>query len=209
LDAAVCTCCWNRLAVLPDQTLAALYRDDDPHDMRLALGSAGGRSWQNLGAVGAFDWRFTGCPHCGGGIASAPGTAATLHGVVWSGKDGAAGLYYLRSADRGRHWSPPLRIGDGFSRESDVAALPGGRVGVVFAAPSGEGEAVRFMESGDGGKTWSAPRRVSAANAVADHPRIVATTRGFRLFWTEKGATGGKRWATAAIDKPSTRKKRT
>ncbi|HUL11084.1 MAG TPA: sialidase family protein [Methylococcaceae bacterium] len=36
IDDAVCTCGWNRLVVSPDQTVSVLYRDDTPHDMRLA-----------------------------------------------------------------------------------------------------------------------------------------------------------------------------
>ena len=189
LDAAVCTCCWNRVAALPGGRVAVLYRDDDPHDMRLALSADAGRSWRNLAAVGAFDWRFNGCPHCGGGIAAGPGEPWPLHGVVWSGKDGAEGLYYLRSDDRGGHWSPPLRIGDGRSRESDIAALADGRVGVVYAAA---GEGAQFTQSADGGKSWSPPLLLGAA---ADHPRILATPQGFRAFWTEKRAAGGRVWA--------------
>ena len=30
LDPAVCTCCWNRIAVLPEGNLAVLYRDENP-----------------------------------------------------------------------------------------------------------------------------------------------------------------------------------
>jgi hypothetical protein len=199
LDAAVCTCCWNRIAALPDRSIAVLYRDDDPHDMRLLRGVDYGRSWRNLGAVGAFDWRFNGCPHCGGGIAAGHGRGGLLHGVVWSGKEGAEGLYYLRSDDRGGHWSKPLRIGDGRSRESDIAVLPDGRVGVVFAGPSGNGEGVQLMQSVDAGFSWSPPELLGTA---ADHPRILATPNGFRVFWTEKRASGGRVWAMRLIDQP-------
>lgn len=193
VDGAVCTCCWNRVAVLPDQSLAVLYRDDDPHDMRLARAEPGGKSWRSLGAVGMFDWHFSGCPHCGGGIA--PGKDGLLHGVVWSGKEEVAGLYYLNSADRGGHWSPPLRIGGGDSRESDIAALADGRVGVVFAGPATGSEGVWLVETADAGKTWTAPKRLSADGKAADHPRIVATPRGFRVFWTEQSPPEGKVWA--------------
>jgi hypothetical protein len=202
VDSAVCTCCWNRVAALPGGGVAALYRDDDPHDMRLALGSAGG-AWRRLGAVGAFGWRLSGCPHCGGGIAAEPGR---LHGVVWSGKEGVEGLYYLQSQDLGAHWSSPRRIGDGRSRESDVAVLPGGRVGVVFAGPWGGGEGVQFMASDDAGKSWSPPELLSAAGAAADHPRIVATPAGFRVFWTERRGAGGRVWAMRLFDYPKKRK---
>lgn len=200
LDPSTCTCCWNRLAVLPDQGVAALYRDDEPHDMRLARVSADGKSSRSLGAVGAFDWRFTGCPHCGGGIASAPGKRAPLHSVVWNGKENAEGLFYLRSDDLGEHWSTPVRIGDGRSRESDIAVLGNGLVGVVFVGPAGKGEGLQFISSADDGKSWSPPRLLSAAGAVADHPRILSTQAGFRVFWTEKHPAGGRVWAMHSIN---------
>lgn len=199
LDPQVCTCCWNRLVALPGHGLAVLYRDDEPHDMRLAR-QVGKRPWRSLSAVGAFDWRFNGCPHCGGGIAAGPGQR--LHGVVWSGKDGAEGLYYLNSQDLGGHWSPPLRVGDQRSRESDVAALADGRVGVVFAGPWGQGEGVQLIESDDQGKTWSNPKLLSAEGAAADHPRILATPKGFRVFWTEKRPGEGRVWAMYSLEKP-------
>jgi hypothetical protein len=202
LDPTACTCCWNRLAVLPDRGIAVLYRDDDPHDMRLVRVSADGRSWRNLGTVGAFDWRFSGCPHCGGGIASATGKTGPLHSVVWSGKENAAGLYYLMSTDLGEHWSPPRRIGDAGSRESDVAVLSNGMVGVVFVGPSAYGESLQFISSADQGKSWSRPKQISTLGSVADHPRIFSTPAGFRVLWTEKQPKGGKVWAMYLITNP-------
>jgi photosystem II stability/assembly factor-like uncharacterized protein len=158
----------------------------------LQLRAANGGVWQDRGAVGAFDWQFDGCPHCGGGIASEPD--GRLHSVVWSGKAGVEGLYYLYSNDAGGHWSPPVRIADGNSRESDIAVLADGRIGIVFVGVDG----VSLLQSRDAGAHWKPPQRLSADGAVADHPRIVATQQGFRVFWTQKRTGGGKVWAVFA-----------
>lgn len=199
LDATTCTCCWTRLAVLPDGSLALLYRDSDPHDMRLASLRPGQRGWRNLGAVGRFDWNFTGCPHCGGGLATtgAPGRVA-LHGVVWTGKDDVAGLYYLRSTDGGARWSVPAKMAGAQARESDIAAQPGGSVALAYVSGRSPAAPVQFRVSKDAGRHWSAPVAVSAPEASADHPRVVATPFGFRVFWTEARPGGGKTWAMAA-----------
>lgn len=124
-----------------------------------------------------------------GGIASEPKNKRGLHSVVWSGKDDAAGLFYLKSADLGEHWSVPVRIGDGRSRESDIAILRNGQIGVVFVAPAGDGEGLQFISSTDQGNSWSPPKQLSAPGSNADHPRILSIPTGFRVFWTEKNQT--------------------
>jgi hypothetical protein len=197
LDGNTCTCCWTRLLALPDRSLGLLFRDSNPHDMRFARLRTGQSAWTTLSTVGRFDWDFTGCPHCGGGLA-ASGWAGrmALHGVVWTGKEQAAGLYYLRSMDGGARWSEPLRIAGEEARESDIAARADGALGLAFVP--GRAQPVQFRSSRDGGRTWSAPKALSAPGVTADHPRVVATPFGFRVFWTEARVGAGKTWAMAA-----------
>lgn len=199
LDDKTCTCCWTRLAVLPDRSLALLYRDSDPHDMRFARLRPGQSQWRNLGAVGNFEWSFTGCPHCGGGLAASgtPGRMV-LHSVVWTGKDDLAGLYYLRSTDSGARWSPPMKIASEQAHQSDIAAQPSGAVALTYVSGKAPAAPVYVRVSRDAGRRWSAPVMVSAPGIAADHPRAVATPFGFRVFWTESRPGGGKAWAMAA-----------
>lgn len=197
LDGDTCTCCWTRLLALPEPSLGLLYRDSDPHDMRFARLRPGRGAWADTAPVGRFGWDFSGCPHCGGGLAASGwGGRITLHSVVWTGKEKVAGLYYLRSTDGGARWSEPFRVAGEEARESDIAAQANGTLGLAFVP--GRGQPVRFRASRDGGRTWSAPLALSAPGNVADHPRIVATPFGFRVFWTETRAGDGKVWAMAA-----------
>lgn len=197
LDGTACTCCWTRLINLPNHSLSLLYRDSDPHDMRFARLVAGQTAWSKLQTVGSFNWDFTGCPHCGGGLAVSgkPGQLA-LHGVVWTGKEQMAGLYYLRSTDGGSHWSEPLKVAGDTAQQNDIAARADGTVALTFVPA--RTEPVRLRISRDGGRHWSEPLALSAPGAVADHPRIVATSAGFRVFWTETRQGGKKTWAMAA-----------
>lgn len=200
VDQAVCTCCWNRVGTLPDQSVGVLYRDDDPHDMRLARRSAGG-DWRDAGAVGRFDWHFSGCPHCGGGFAhSGDRRDLNIHSVVWTGLDKAPGLYYLHSRSLGKSWSRPERLGDGNSREADIAVLSPRRIAVVYGAPRGGANLIHARLSRDGGRTWSMAQVLSSPTAAADHPRILATPYGLRAFWTERRADGGKSLAMRSLD---------
>lgn len=200
IDGAVCTCCWNRLGILPDQSVAVLYRDDNPHDMRLATRSTSG-IWKNLGAVGRFDWHFSGCPHCGGGIASLMHKLnRTVHSVVWTGVEKSPGLYYLRSRNLGKTWSQPMRLGDGNSREADIAALSPARLAVVFGVAKDGAVLISARQSRDGGRTWSTTQSLSSPTTTADHPRILATPFGLRAFWTERRPDGGRNLAMRSID---------
>lgn len=199
VDAEVCTCCWNRMAELPDRSMALLYRDSDPHDMNLARLPAGDTAWRHIGPVGIAGWHFSGCPHCGGGLASTgSGGKTVLHGVTWTGKEDAPGLYYSRSGDLGRRWSSPYFIGDGHSRESDIAARSPGEVAIVFTRSTNAGTPLYWLRSRDGGRHWSKPQALTGPEVKADHPRIVAMPTGFRVFWTETRPGGGKTWAMAA-----------
>lgn len=198
IDHKVCTCCWTRLAMLGKGNPGVLYRDDSPHDMRLA--SHGHGDWSDRSAVGGFGWHFTGCPHCGGGLtADTAANRRLLYGVVWTGKENVAGLYFLASRDLGKTWTQPFAISDGHGREADIAAAAN-RLAIVFSHETDDGMAVELRESRDRGATWSPPRVLSSADAEADHPRIVATGDDLRAFWTEKTADGGRIWATSLID---------
>ncbi|MGZ8218495.1 exo-alpha-sialidase [Methylomagnum sp.] len=199
VDATTCTCCWTRLTSLPDHSLLLLYRDDAPHDMRLAGLGHGQDQWRDRGAVGQFGWDFMGCPHCGGGLAvTGAGRGAVLHSAVWTGQDQVAGLYYLRSTDSGAHWSDPMKVAGDQARESDIAAQPDGAVGLAFIPGRTAEAAVHFQVSRDAGRHWSTPTPLAAPGTRVDHPRVAATSQGFRVFWTEARQGGGKTWAMAA-----------
>lgn len=202
LDETVCTCCWARLLALPDNSLVSLYRDEEPRDMKMIVRAPNLPDWKTQGTVGAFDWHVAGCPHCGGSIAVGQETTQqTLHSVVWTGKDGAAGLYYLRSKDKGLNWSEPLQLALAESRESDIASRKSGQLGVVYVGDTGKGKGIWFVHSEDQGKHWSKPSLLSHENVQADHPRLLGGAKGFLALWTEKQASGGKHWVTAAITK--------
>ena len=199
IDDAVCTCCWLRLNALANGNISVLYRDDEPHDMRLAVHSGSDKAWTQQSAVGHFDWQFAGCPHCGGGLTEVQERGrSVLHGVVWTGVETAAGIHYLQSRDAGLSWPTSQRLTDGQSREPDIAALKDGTLGIVYVAPGPDGNQVNFIGSRDRGKHWTKPKPISDSTRAADHPRILATSRGFRVFWTERQDRGPYVLAMAA-----------
>jgi hypothetical protein len=170
-----CECCWNRVVAASD-LVGVLYRGGAPRDMMFTASRAG--KWSAPVVAGAFDWAFEGCPHTGGALA-AGADGASLHALVWTGKDGRAGLYYVGSSDRGKRWSDPKRLGGDDAVDSDLAIADDGTLVAAWDAKTG----IAGSQSRDGGLSWSTPRALSPQGAVARHPRVVWTPSGFTTIW--------------------------
>jgi hypothetical protein len=70
----------------------------------------------------------------------------------------------------------------------------------VWDAYTEAGTAVFAATSRDAGRTWSAPRQLSAAGATATHPRVFPSAGGFRTAWTEQAAKSPTRVVIRAIE---------
>jgi len=195
IDDSSCSCCWNRLAVGADGKLNVLYRDMKPRDMALAQSADGGASWQRLSTVGEFNWIFDGCPHNGGGL-SVAGDGA-LHSLVWTGAENQVGLYHMQSADSGKGWSPPQRLGEAGAFHADIA-FGAGRLVAGWDALGAEGSKVFIAESSDSGGHWSTPKPLSSVASSATFPRVVATPVGLLAMWLEQ-TVAGKHWSAAVL----------
>jgi hypothetical protein len=194
IDPKICACCWNELKAEPDGTILALYRDQEPSDMSLALSRDGGWSWQPAGHAGQFDWHFDGCPHVGGGIATTGrGNDVRILTTVWTGKSDSTGAYVVAATPRGEWWAPtPLWAAKAAGRNTDIAALPGTQAAAAVwdqSAPEG-GQCVYAAFTADGGKLFGDPRRLSAPGENASYPRIVPARGRFVALWTRYGSQG-------------------
>ncbi len=191
LDGKSCSCCWNVIKNDGAGQSYIVYRDKEPSDMSVGVIDSNHR-WQYLSRVGEFDWFFMGCPHIGAGIDFQQTAGDKLiHVVVGTGKADVAGVYHLVSADGGKSWSAPVRLGDDSATHADIAAQDNGKVVAVWDMMTDDGMAVFMAESLDNGKSWGAAQLASQPGVRATHPKIVATPAGFLLVWTatEAGVT--------------------
>lgn len=188
VDGETCECCWNRLAADGD-VVRVLYRDRGAdRDMIVAATADGGASWKRVGTAGDFDWEFEGCPHAGGGFTAGGGRLAAL---VWTGAPGKTGLWTVTSADAGRTWSPPHRMGTDRARHGDLAAA-----GTRLVAAWDQDRRIHASHSDDGGATWSDPEVLSEPGRTATHPLVVGTGDGALVLWTESPEGGMAGWAS-------------
>ncbi len=203
VDMAVCTCCSTRLTRLPDAKLALLYRDHAPQDMRLAVRKPNNHPWQLADRVGTFNWQIDGCPHTSGGLASSlKAGEITLHAAIWTGEDQYTGVHYLKSSADGQDFKTRQLI-DTHGSDPDIATRPEQAVAIAYRHGSGKDSRIALVKSENGGKDWSTPAFLSAPGLKPDHPRIVPTPQGFRVFWTERLNGGDKRLASASLDSSS------
>jgi hypothetical protein len=195
LDAETCECCWNAIATDGAGGVFVLYRDKNPRDMALMISRDHGATWQRAGVVGKFDWQFDGCPHVGGNVAVT--RDGKIHAAIWTGIENKSGVYHVVSTD-GVVWNEPREI-RGKSHRPDIAANSEGAMVLVWDARNEGRSSIWASGSRDNGVTWSEPQRLSSDEMHATHPRVVATSQGFRVFWTENADESKAKWRSAFL----------
>jgi len=186
LELTACTCCWASITVDKKDNIHVLFRDDSPRDMYLTSSLDGGKSWQKPQTAGSFSWEFIGCPHQGGGLTSTQMNNKTLlHAAIWNGKTSNKGIYYSQSELNKAKIAVLQSIGDNFSASGDIAALDNEHLRIIYTAGNFESKSVITRASNDGGLSWSDELKLTGEGAEPSHPRIIATPKGFRFFWTE------------------------
>lgn len=177
VDAATCYCCTNELALSPDGSVLALYRDAKPRDMLLAQLDKNGQ-WESRSKVGVFDWHFSGCPEAGGQLVAA---GNSLHALIWTGKPGASGVYHLSSSDSGQTWSAPQTLSNAASHYLAIAARGPNHLAAAWDTGMSKSNVVLRLST-DAGQHWSDPTVLEGAT----HPLLLTTEAGWRLIMLSK-----------------------
>lgn len=183
VDKKTCACCWNTVKAVGDD-LYAIYRDKKPSDMSMVYSKDKGKTWQEGGVVGAFDWDFDGCPHVGSSLAFDPaaGTGASTngrpfaHATAWTAKEGKLGLYYQNWSGEGTKWSAPYKLAEN-GRRGDIATV-GNMVVAVYEEMIDENNVARIRVADVTKKpmVFSRPRTISTNFTF--YPRLEATKNG-------------------------------
>jgi hypothetical protein len=156
-----CPCCKTSLAVAPDGTLYAGWRQVLPGNFRhiaVAGSKDGGTTFSSPVIVSDDRWVLQGCPVSGPSL-SLDHSSGNLK-VLWyaAGEAGATGLYFSESRDSGRSFSPRQLISQEEVRGTPVLTS-GNNKDIALWQTSGAAE-TKMRELGNAGSALS-----PAANA--------------------------------------------
>lgn len=193
-----CECCRLALAVDTDGTPVIFWRhvfDDNIRDH--ALQRLDGKS--ALIRVSHDDWAVDACPHHGPSLSI--GNGGVYHFAWFTGAAGRTGLYYSSTADRGGHFSAPMKFGNSEAQAAhpQVLALHD-RAWLAWKEFDGHNAVVRTMHSTDGGRSWSVPATLATTTGASDHPLLI--TDGTRVYVSWFAAQEGYRLIDAEGAKP-------
>lgn len=125
---AACPCCRVNLARRPDGSVEAAWRQHFPGNVRDVVIGKVALPAAKPTRVHVDGWVYPGCPHTGPAVAV--GADSTTHVVWYTGKEGAAGVYYARLHGAALSTPPTpvaLVVGQGVgTAHGAVAALRGG-----------------------------------------------------------------------------------
>jgi hypothetical protein len=181
------------MASAPDGSLYLAWRRVFPGNVRdivVAKSTDHGASWQEPVRAHADGWVFDGCPHAGPSLQV--DDAGRVHIAWWTGKQGAAGVWYARSDDGGRTFGTPVALGVAeFSRPAHVQLALGGNDRLIAAWDDGTLKTPRIVvrTSTDGGTQWSAPATLSDSGRTAGFPVVAAHGDRMSVAWSEQRST--------------------
>ena len=188
-----CPCCKTALAVSPDGTVYASWRQVLPGNFRhiaVASSTDGAASFSTPVIVSDDKWVLQGCPVSGPSLAS---DANGILRVVWyaAGEGDAPGVYSAETRDRGRTFSPRSLLMQETVKGSPALASDQNRAIAIWQGLSAQQPETKMRELGGAGAAASV-----AANAELPSGVLCKD----KLFVVYIGKSGEKRsvWLTKA-----------
>ena len=185
-----CPCCRTAMASGPDGTMYLAWRHVAPGNVRevvVARSADKGATWSEPVRAQRDGWVFDGCPHAGPSLQV--DEAGRVHIAWWSGKEGAAGVWFARSTDGARSFGAPEPLGVAeFSRPAHVQLALDGPDRLVAAWDDGTLATPRIVArvSRDGGAHWSRTATLSDSGRASGFPVVAAARGRMAVAWSEQ-----------------------
>jgi hypothetical protein len=187
-EAPTCPCCRTALALDADGTLYAAWRkifDGDVRDIAIIASRDGGTTWAEPVKPRDDAWVFDGCPHAGPSMRVAEDGA--VHIAWWTGKTGAAGVWYATSRDHGASWtSQPIDTAQRSAPAHVQLALSRtGTVVVVWDDGKQARPGILLRASADGGGAFGPRMMLSDGQAAAAYPVLAIHGDSLTVAWSQ------------------------
>ncbi len=174
-----CECCRISMALNSRREPVVLFRnifDGTTRDHAIVTFAADGTPGP-LRRISVDEWVTDTCPHQGPAITITP--ADSIHVVWYTAGKARKGVFYARSVDSGVTFSQPRALGRKGVQVSRPQVLSSDK-GLVLAWKEFDGETASAVvqTSHDDGLTWSAPVAIAQTKGRADHPQLIANTKG-------------------------------
>jgi hypothetical protein len=198
-----CPCCRTALATAPGGVVYAAWRAVLPGNIReivVARSSDRGTTWSEPVRVQNDQWQVDACPHAGPALAV--DSRNRLHVTWWSGKEGAAGVFYARSDDGGKSFAHVTPLGTAeFSQPAHVQLALGdsGVVAVAWDDGTLQTPRIALRISRDGGDDFSPTHYTSVEGRAASFPVLALNGKRLTVAWTEQSADYAR---TVAAERP-------
>jgi len=176
-----CECCRVAMAMDTDGTPVIAWRHVYGKNIRdHAMLRLDGKS--QVIRVSHDNWEVAACPHHGPAVSIA--RDGVYHFVWFNNAPGRHGLFYANSSDRGKHFSTPLNFGNFKAQAAHPHVLSlGQRVFIVWKEFDGVATSINLIQSGEGGKRWSATQKIASTADASDHPMLINDGDKAYLSW--------------------------
>ncbi|WP_337171043.1 redoxin domain-containing protein [Gemmatimonas aurantiaca] len=161
-------------------------------DIVVARSTDHGATWSEPVRVHADNWIYDGCPHAGPSLAV--DASKRLHVAWWTGKPGAAGVFYTQSSDRGVTFAPatPLGVAEASQPAHVQLAVAGTKANTTVFATWDDGTKrvpqVTLRVSRNGGASFDSATTVSAPGRSATFPVLMVddAATALTIAWSEQ-----------------------
>jgi len=174
VDAETCQCCGTELFAGRGGEVWLGYRDleaDNLRDFRVLRSRSDPPDFKDGAKLSSDGWKINGCPETGARFAQA--SDGTLW-AAWFTAGGVPGVYVTSSSDGGASFATRTLLSDPnhLGRHPEIAALPDGRIVVLYETVGDGGARPLVARIRDAAGTWGPPRTVASEGS---YPRFVSS----------------------------------
>jgi len=187
-----CPCCKTSLAVAPDGTIYAGWRQVLPGNFRhiaVASSTSGAESFSAPVIVSDDKWMIDGCP------VSGPSLAVAANGdvrVLWyaAGEGSAPGLYYAESHDKARTFIPRVQMAEENVKGTPALAAAQNRAIAIWQGWGAQQAETKIRELGGTGAVVSVAANGELPSGAISKDKLfvayIAKTGEKRSIWLTK-----------------------